>query len=100
MLGASLPDCVKVAVQVMLSGVLSPERVPPLTVMSDASKLATASLKLKVTEVDSPADSRVSTAVMVSVGAAVSAVRASEAPLPELPAKSVYQPEPTENIAE
>ncbi len=74
MLGLSEPDCVKVAVQVLRPICVSPETMPPVTVMSEASKPETGSLKLKVRVVESPGASKTSAAEIVRVGAVASSV--------------------------
>ncbi|MNT67465.1 hypothetical protein D3C72_2056110 [compost metagenome] len=88
-----MPSGVNTAVQVMLSVVVRPVKVPPTTAMSVASKPATASLNVKLIFAVSPAARARSSVVIASVGGTMSttkpSVPSSTSPVPRLPTVSV-----------
>ncbi|MCY1308417.1 hypothetical protein D9M70_584240 [compost metagenome] len=84
-----MPSGVNTAVQVMLSVVARPVKVPPTTVMSLASKPATASLNVKLMLASSPAASARSSVVIARVGAVASTVTVPVTGVETLPATSV-----------
>ena len=73
---------VSVAVQVMLSVVVRPAIVPFSTVTSDASKLATASLNVKVTVVVAPTVNVESASATDTVGASNESDETEDSALP------------------
>ena len=90
MLGAvPVPSGVNTAVQVMLSVVVKPVNVPPTTVISLASKPATASLNVKLMFAVSPAASARSSALIARLGAVASTVTVPVTGVETLPATSV-----------
>ncbi|MND84461.1 hypothetical protein D3C80_763520 [compost metagenome] len=94
MLGAvPVPSGVNTAVQVILSVVTNALNVPPISVMSLASKPVTASLNVKLMFAVSPAARARSSVVIASVGGTMSTTKPSVAsntsPVPRLPTVSV-----------
>ena len=81
---------VKVAVQVMPpSALLTSVRVPLAIVRSSLARPVTASLKVMVTRLVSPARRAVSATTMVAVGRSVSSVTATDVAAPSLPFTSL-----------